>query len=172
MDPIVVGNVAGQDILDVACGRGRWGMLVRTNWWNTRNGNGESEPRLLIGVDIFLPFLQKVKHHKIYDDVLCCHVAYLPFRDKSFDTVLASEVIEHMPEDEGYQLLSEIERLARMTTIVTTPNILRKRDGLETPEGFNQYEQHITHWPIRKLRARKYRVRGVFIALPRLRWLF
>jgi ubiquinone/menaquinone biosynthesis C-methylase UbiE len=161
LDPIVLPLIEGQRILDVACGRGKWGYLLRTNYWCTKHGKSDEEPDYLVGVDIFLPFLTKVKYHRIYDDLIQCHVSYLPFKDRCFDAVLASEIIEHLEHSEGMLLLSEIERTAKKVVILTTPNLLRKRGGLNTPEGFNPYEKHVTRWGIKLLRARRYKVYGV-----------
>lgn len=159
-DPIILPLVDGNTILDVACGRGKWGYLLRVNWWCTARGTGDTEPKMLVGVDIFLPFLRKVKYHRIYDDVVLCHASYFPFKDNSFDVVLASEILEHVERVEGKLLLQEAERVSRRTVIVGTPHILRKRGGLPTPEGFNPYERHINKWSIKELRSLGYRVVG------------
>jgi ubiquinone/menaquinone biosynthesis C-methylase UbiE len=167
-DPIVLPLVDGDTILDVACGRGKWGYLLRVNWWRTGKGSGETEPSVLIGVDVFLPFLKKVKYHKIYDDVVLCHVSYFPFKANSFEVVLASEILEHLDKKDGLLLLQEAERVSSKTIIVATPHVLRKRGGLPTPEGFNPYERHVTKWGINELKSLGYRVMGtgfVFLAL-------
>lgn len=161
LDPIVLPLMEGQRILDVACGQGRWGYLLGTNYWCVKHRKGEEKPHYVVGVDLFLSFLKKVKYHRVYDDVVYCHASYLPFIDESFDTVLASEIIEHLTNGEGTLLLNEVERLARRAVIVTTPNLLRERGGLATPEGFNPYERHVTRWTIKGLRARRYKVYGV-----------
>jgi ubiquinone/menaquinone biosynthesis C-methylase UbiE len=160
LDPIVLPLIEGYRMLDVGCGRGKWGYLLRTDYWCTKHGQGDKEPDYLVGVDLFAPFLKKVKHHRVYDDTVHCHASYLPFRDRSFDTVLASEIIEHLEHSEGILLLNEIERVAKRVVIVTTPNVLRKRDGLDTPEGFNPYERHITRWSIQSLKTKGYKIYG------------
>lgn len=152
--------INGDTILDVACGRGKWGHLLRVNWWCTQKGRGDAEPKRLIGVDIFLSFLKKVKYHRIYDDVLLCHASYLPFKKGSFDVVLASEILEHMEKREGWLLLEEVERVGKKTVIVTTPHFVRKRGGLPTPEGFNPYERHVSRWSIKELLSLGYQVFG------------
>jgi len=161
LDPLILPMVEGEEILDVGCAKGKWGFLLRTNWWRTKDGSGHKEPKLLIGIDLFTPFLRKAKHHRIYDDVVCCSGSALPFKEASFDTVIASEVIEHMDKDAGKLLLKEMERVARRVIIVTTPNILRKREGLLTSEGFNPFERHETKWSIRDLQNEGYKVHGV-----------
>ena len=176
LDSLVLPLVEGKKILDIGCGKGKWGFLLRTNWWCTKNGSGYEEPELLIGIDLFTPFLRKAKYHKIYEDVVRCSGSFLPFKTNSFDTVIASEVIEHMDKASGELLLAEMERVARRVVIITTPNILRKRGGLLTSEGFNPYEKHETRWSIGYLRNRGYKIYGVgflpFIFFPLLNSLF
>lgn len=152
--------IEGSTVLDVGCGRGKWGHLLRVQWWCTKNGKANAEPGYLVGADIFLPFLQTVRHHQIYDDVILCHAAYLPIRDAAFDSVLASELLEHMVKSEGELLLSELERVSKKVVVLTTPHFVRRRPGLSCPEGFNPYEQHVCGWGIRELRSRGYEVYG------------
>jgi SAM-dependent methyltransferase len=45
----------------------------------------------------------------------------LPFRDQSFDLVLASEVIEHFPDAEQAAILAEITRVARKYVLIGVP---------------------------------------------------
>lgn len=45
----------------------------------------------------------------------------LPFRDKSFDLVLASEVIEHFPDAQQAAILAEIARVARRYILIGVP---------------------------------------------------
>lgn len=166
--PVVLPLISGSTVLDVACGRGKWGYLLRVQWWCTKDGKVETEPDYLVGVDIFLPFLKTVKYHRVYDDTVLCDVAYLPFRDNSFDSVLASDVLEHMEKDRGERLLLEAERTSRKTIVLTTPHFVRKRKGHLCPEGFNPYEKHVSKWSISELRSRGYRIYGagfLFLAL-------
>lgn len=160
LDSILLPLIDGDTVLDLACGRGKWGYILLVNWWCTQKGKGHTEPKRLIGVDIFLPFLKKVKHHKIYDDVVLCHVSYLPFRADSFEVVLCSEISEHVEKVDGWLLLKEAERVSTKMVIVTTPHFVRKRGGLPTPEGFNPYERHVSRWSIKELRSLGYQVFG------------
>jgi len=51
-----------------------------------------------------------------------CSVTALPFPDKSFDVVLAAEVLEHIRYEDVPQALSELHRVARMHVIVSLPH--------------------------------------------------
>lgn len=49
-------------------------------------------------------------------------VTKLPFRDKSFDCVLAAEVLEHIPFAEVSGALREIARVSRRSIVITLPH--------------------------------------------------
>lgn len=49
-------------------------------------------------------------------------VTKLPFVDRSFDTVLIAEVLEHIPFEDVPVALRELARVARQTIIVTLPH--------------------------------------------------
>jgi SAM-dependent methyltransferase len=57
----------------------------------------------IVGVDVHLPSLKRAR--KVCEDVVYADARYLPFKDESFDTVVAVEVIEHMAKRDGYRLL-------------------------------------------------------------------
>ena len=107
----VVKRVEGDDVLDVGCGSG---TIVRRLL---------KKGKKVIGLDIgkkFVSFCQS-KHKKALfcgADAQC-----LPFENECFDTIVCSEVIEHLenPED----ALKEFNRVLRPKgkLILTTPNI-------------------------------------------------
>lgn len=158
--PLVLPMLSGYTVLDVGCGRGKWGYLIRVQWWCTKDGKVENEPDYLVGVDVYLPFLETVKRHQVYDDVVLCDASRLPFRDHSFDSVLASDILEHLPKEKGRSLLLNIDRVGRRTMVITTPHFVRKRPGHLCPEGYNPYEAHLSKWGIKELRSLGYRVFG------------
>jgi len=96
---------AGQTILDLGCGYGAYGLALR------------EQGRTCVGCDINLHYLKPAREAGL--PVVAAH-GKLPFPDKSFDTVLLLEVIEHVPEIEG--LLCEAFRVARKNVLVTVPN--------------------------------------------------
>jgi glycosyltransferase involved in cell wall biosynthesis len=75
----------------------------------------------------------------------------LPFKDESFDCVINSQVIEHVPFDEG--LFTEMHRVLRTggELVIGTPdyatvgwNIIEPLYGLLIPGGY--HDEHITHY--------------------------
>jgi ubiquinone/menaquinone biosynthesis C-methylase UbiE len=160
IDQLIIPLIDGYTILDVGCGWGKWGSLIRTCWYRTNKGTGNTLPKLLVGADLFLPSLKRVKSHKIYDDVVLCHAAFLPFKENVVDVVLAIEMLEHIEKSDGTNVLTELERTSNNTVIVSTPHISPYREGTMGPEGFNKYDAHISKWRAKDFRSRNYLVIG------------
>jgi SAM-dependent methyltransferase len=151
--PIIVYHVEGQSILDAACGLGRLGYYLRTSSYK--------QPSYLIGIDLFLPNLEFVRDHRVYDDVVLCDISHIPFRNNSFATVIAREVLEHVEKRSGFDCLKEIERVGWKKLILSTPRDPGQREGFVTPIGFNPYEAHLSRWSLGELRSLGYIVYGV-----------
>jgi ubiquinone/menaquinone biosynthesis C-methylase UbiE len=63
-------NVKGKVVLDVGCGKGIYGYLIRA----LRGG----DRAYMVGIDINLRFLSFVKKFRVYDDVILCDIRKLP----------------------------------------------------------------------------------------------
>jgi len=53
---------------------------------------------------------------------VCADVTALSFADKSFDTVLAAEILEHIPFNEVPKALKELSRVTRKAIVITLPH--------------------------------------------------
>lgn len=135
-DPYVIENMQGSRFLDVGCGHGKWGYLLR------KYSDPTLLKRIIVGVDVFEPHVEQLRKEGVYDEVYLSDACHLPFDDKSFDSVIACEVLEHLPADKGVALLAELKRVARQCVVVSTPNFQCLRGGGETLDGFNPYEAH------------------------------
>ena len=80
--------------------------------------------------------------------------------EKSFDTVLASEIIEHLQPEQRDSFLAQLEKTARLRVIITTPNSECLRRGSDGPLGFNGLDAHHSCMTIRQFRDRGYTVHG------------
>ncbi|MFX0210417.1 MAG: class I SAM-dependent methyltransferase [Candidatus Hodarchaeota archaeon] len=69
------------------------------------------------GVDVSSKALQYFKGKGSLADL-----NHLPFKDRSFDLVICSEVLEHLTEGIYERAIEEIERVAKLYIIITTPN--------------------------------------------------
>lgn len=97
----------------------------------------------------------------------------LPFTDKSFDVVLASEIFEHLPWEKFSKCLSEARRVAKKRVVVSLPHwgwtfiavwkipMLKikewiwKLDGLKAnpPGGEHFWEIGRKGWPLSRVRS-------------------
>ena len=107
-----------------------------------------------IGMEFNFGKLRYLSHHGI--PLLRGSAFALPFKDESFDCVISSQVIEHIPYDEV--LFSEMRRVLRAggMLILGTPDyatigwrIIEPTYGFLLPGGYA--DEHITHYTREKL---------------------
>lgn len=150
IDPIIIGwlpNLSGMKVLDLGCGKGSLGLLLR----QARGGLHAH----LTGAEIFQPNIDFVRRFNIYDEILEGDITE---KDQwpEFDLVVACEILEHLPRDAGEQLLARLEE-GTEKVIVSTPN---GRD-LRGPIGGNPAEAHLSVWNVADFKTRGYEVKGV-----------
>lgn len=136
--PWVVDRSA-KSILDLGCGQGKPMEMVKLRMSVTKS----------VGVDLFKPYIEYAKSHKFHDEYLMKDIRKVNFKDKSFDVVMASHVLEHMPEDDAWKVLKNMERMAKKQVIIATPigehyhpaedgNIWQLHKSAFTPEEFEK----------------------------------
>src|SRR5262245_48398729 len=96
---------AGETVLDLGCGYGAYSIALA------------GEGLKCFGCDINLGYLRKASQHGL--PVVAVDSA-LPFSDRSFDSVLLFEVLEHVEDIES--VIGEAFRLARKNVLITVPN--------------------------------------------------
>ena len=74
-------KLSAKQVLDVACGQGEWCWLLRSCF------DRSLSKFYIVGLDIWNPYLRKVKNFHIYD-IIESDATLLPFQDDSFDIVL------------------------------------------------------------------------------------
>lgn len=141
----LIAQLSGRPNLDAGCGDGRYGTYF----------NGE-----VIALDLNPQHLAKRASALNYKDRVLGTICSLPFRSAIFDTVLCSEVIEHMSKLEGKSnALKELKRVSKYL-IITTPNrnmwfqILHRL--LRIPEN----PGHVSKWTAKDLQEEGFRVHG------------
>jgi 2-polyprenyl-3-methyl-5-hydroxy-6-metoxy-1,4-benzoquinol methylase len=152
--------VCGETVLDVGCGYGRWCMLIHTNFWEA----DLQQPPAVDGFDAYLPNVQLCAQHGYYRRVW--HQE-LPSRlEGKWDTVLACEFLEHLPEERIEEVVRLLESVALRRVIFSTPNAPAFRKGSDTIVGFNEFEAHRSYVPSRFFRERRYRLLGAGFGRP------
>ena len=75
-----------------------------------------------VGVEAFQPYLEESKKKQIHSEYVSKKIGNLDFEENSFDAVIMLEVIEHLEEQEGLEVLKKLEKWARKKVIISTPN--------------------------------------------------
>ncbi len=97
---------AGNEILDLGCAVGNYSRRLASLGYHVK------------GADINPEYVRIARERGV--DASLIHGEVLPFPDKSFDSVLLFEVLEHLPDPDS--VLREAGRVARKNVILTTPN--------------------------------------------------
>ncbi len=131
-------------ILDIGCGEGRHTIKAC-----------QQDKTMCVGADFGFKSLvktkEKIKFHQTFNDfacksfdLSCMDVTNLPFYDNSFDIVICSEVLEHIPDDK--KAMSELVRILKPGKIlaVSVPRFWpEKICWLLSDEYFNANMGHV-----------------------------
>jgi len=122
-----------------------------------------------VGVDGFGPSLQKSKEQKIHDKYIKININKLDekIKQKSYDCVLASDVIEHFEKKQANELLKKMEKIAKKKVIIFTPNGFIPQGRFER----NPWQIHKSGWNQKEMIEKGYSVIG-FSGLKKLRGNF
>jgi len=135
-------------ILDVGCGDGSFIALL--------NKDKKFE---VIGIDAYKPYLAKAKKTGVYKKLILGDVRKLPFKEKSFDIVLCSQVIEHLKKEEGEELIRDLEKTAKRQVIVATTVGFFPYEPFEGKDE-NPLQVHQSGWEPKEFEKRGYKVYG------------
>lgn len=130
-------------------------------------GCGEKSPifrfsksiALTTGVDSHLPSIERSREEGIHTDYVQMNLADIGsrFAPRSFDCVVALDVIEHFEKEDGLRLLDAMERIAKKKVVVYTPNGF----VAQPPTPDNPHQLHRSGWTAAEMRARGYEVIGL-----------
>ncbi len=135
-----------ESVLDLACGASSPLQHLTRNFF-------------LVGCDRFKPALEKSRRAGIHDQYIQLDVVDLDgrFPAKSFDCVLALDLIEHLEKEEGARLIAAMEKIAKRRVIIFTPN------GF-LPQGEfsgNPWQVHRSGWSVTEMKGKGFQVIGV-----------
>jgi len=141
-------------VLDVGCAKGYLGYQIRTK----KSGN----PTVL-GLDLWVPYIKEVRsfhadYVRIYDDLIMADARYMPFRGQVFNLLIASELLEHLPREDGFRLLKEMERISKDRIITSTPSRFFEQEQLDN----NPYQRHVSRWKEEDFVKSGYEVKVVY----------
>lgn len=134
-----------KSVLDVGCGHASPLSKIKKTFYSE-------------GIDIYKKNVLLSKEQKIHDtykvgDIQKIHSLY---KKKSFDVVIALDVIEHLTKKEGLKLNNSLENIARKRVILLTPNGFYHQHDKD-----NIYEDHKSGWTVQDLKEMGYTVYGL-----------
>jgi 2-polyprenyl-3-methyl-5-hydroxy-6-metoxy-1,4-benzoquinol methylase len=131
-------------ILDLGCGRSSPIEALSKNVYS-------------VGVEIFKPAILQSKEKRIHNDYILAEMNNLCFRPKSFDAVLALDVLEHLKKAEGLHLIKNMEKIARNKVVIFTPNGFVPQAKYDK----NVFQIHLSGWTVNELKRMGYKVNGI-----------
>lgn len=110
-----------------------------------------------IGVEAFQPYLEQSKAKKIHTEYRNTRLEYLDFPDKCVDAVIMIDVLEHLPEELGHEVLAKAQRWARKKIIISSPNGFVEQSALDG----NELQKHLSGWSYSCMRSMGYDCKGM-----------
>jgi Methyltransferase domain len=112
-----------------------------------------------VGVDLFAPAIERSMARGVHDryvvgDALKLNEVFSP---RSFDCVLAADLIEHLGKEDGFRLMEQMELIARKTVVIFTPNGFIAQ---HVTDG-NPLQVHRSGWTAPEMRVLGYAVTGI-----------
>lgn len=131
-------------ILDVGCGKSSPVRFIH----NAR----------VVGLDGFAPAIKEAQTLGTHDEYFVGDVRNLRqlFPAKSFDASVSLDVIEHLPKEDGWRLLDDMEKISGRAVIIFTPNGFipqHSKDG--------DLQEHLSGWTVQDFQQRGYKVLGM-----------
>lgn len=110
-----------------------------------------------VGVELFEPYLEESKKMKIHNEYILADIIKVKFKPKSFDCILALDVLEHLTKKEGLSLIKKMENIARKKIIIFTPNGFLRQDEYDG----DKLQIHKSGWTVDELKKLGYKVKGI-----------
>jgi len=112
-----------------------------------------------VGVDGFAPGLRLASGRRTHSAFVQSDVRAVGnlFRSKSFDACVALDLVEHLEQSDGINLIHALESISRRCVILFTPN-----GFIPQSDTANDLQLHKSGWTVGTLRDLGYSVSGVY----------
>jgi len=136
-----------KSLLDVGCG------------FNSPVQFLKPRPKHLVGIDLHQSAIEQSQSLGIHDEYMQIDVLEIDryFEPRSFDYVIALDLIEHLKKEQGYKLISKLELIAEKKVIIFTPNGFLPQGE----EYGNPMQKHLSGWSSSEIKELGYRVYGI-----------
>ena len=110
-----------------------------------------------VGVDAFESYLQESGKKKIHNKYIKADIRQVQFKQKSFDVVICSDVLEHLTKKEGHELINKMNGWAKKKIVIMTPNGYLQQDSYDN----NPLQEHKSGWSVKELKDLGFKVFGI-----------
>ena len=163
IEPYIAGLLEQQKlgiVLDIGVGLGFWGYLIRSYIMAARD-----DYPVIIGVDLKADTLCKLKEMRIYNELICADARCLPFKARSFDTIISIESL-YWPVDITEALTNIVGLAKDEGLIIFSRGLNRNVRAHLLSRGYELFEVYLRGLMLKSLRDGK-----EFFANDRLKWL-
>lgn len=145
-----VGWLNPRSVLDLGCGYGHWGTLLRQyldHPWVIESGRPRWD-RQIDAVEVWDGYHNPLWEFAYDRLVISDALDFLPkVPDAEYDLILCIEVLEHLPPEDGDRLLRHLRRTATHVLVTTPDQPVHQHDLCSNP-----HETHLSWWSWRALR--------------------
>lgn len=147
LDQIV--HLSPKTIIDVGCGLGIYGTLSRIylegdNLYDRENLSWNKKENWKTKIDCIEGFEKYITelHRVVYNDIFIGDAKNIltRFKDKTYDLVLAIDILEHFGKKDGSMFIKELQRIGK-NVIIATPS-----EFIEQVVPENPFENHQSIW--------------------------
>lgn len=137
----VIQQLEPRSVLDVGCGFGKYGVLLREylDVWHKRLGADQWQVRLE-GIDAFAPYRNPIWDY-VYQKVHIGEAQELLPDLPDFDVILIADVIEHLERRQAVELVERCLEKCRALIVSTPKDFYPQQDT-----NHNPYETHQILW--------------------------
>lgn len=132
-------------VLDVACGLSLKSKFIPA--------------KIRVGVDIYEEYFKNIEADVPYVvvkyDVRKLEEIFMP---KSFDIVIALDIIEHLEKEESLDMIRQCEKIAKKAIILETPKGYIPQNIDITGHGAHEFQTHRCGWEVDELKNMGYEV--------------
>ena len=112
-----------------------------------------------VGVDIFDNSICLSKKNNIHNEYIKIDILDIEneFEEKSFDCVIAIDLIEHFSKEDGLNLLRIMEKISKKKVVISTPNGFVPQNEYDG----NRYQVHLSGWSYEEMVKMGFRIIGI-----------
>lgn len=110
-----------------------------------------------VGVEAFGPYLKESQAKKIHNEYISKNIRELDFPENSFDAVIMIEVLEHLSENVGLDIIKKAEKWAKKKIIISSPNGFINQKEVDN----NPLQKHLSGWKENKMRDLGFKCQGL-----------